>query len=77
MAVFGTIYEPMSHQKKDLMNRNDEHLANMLDYAIQELVEIASDNDIWLVNDSEVCKSYEDIFSCLKARFLKRTTNEK
>lgn len=77
MAVFGTIYEPMSQSKKDLMTRNNEHLANMLDYAIQELVDIAADDEIWLINDSKICKSYDDIFDCLKAKSQKRILNGK
>lgn len=58
--------DPISHVHQELMNQNKEHIENMLDLAILQLVEIAEDNDIWLINDGHVCKNYEDIFDCLK-----------
>lgn len=60
------MYEPMHSHKKELMKNNHEYIESMLDFAIEQLVEIARDNDIWLMDNGHVCESYDDIFCCLK-----------
>ena len=44
MAVFTSMYDTMNKDKEKLMNKNKELLKDMLDFAIQELEEIAEDN---------------------------------
>ena len=42
MAVFTSMYDhPMDKDKEEMMNKNEELLKDMLDFAIQELEEIA------------------------------------
>ncbi len=77
MSVFTSIYEEMSENHHMLMDSNHEHLENMLDFAISELVEIARDNEICLVDNLYICESYEDIFNCLKHRSEKRMNYKK
>ena len=64
-----------AHQK--LMDDNQIHMENMLDYAIMELVEIAKNNDIFLVDNLNLCNTYEEIFDCLKHRSQKRIDRSK
>lgn len=66
------MHEPMKQDKKELMKQNQEHIENMLDFAIKQLVEIAKDNEIWLMDNGRICESYEDIFDCLKHWSMKR-----
>ena len=72
MAVFTSMYDPMNKDKEKLMNKNKELLKDMLDFAIQELEEIAEDNEIYLIDNMKICKDYQSIFECLKQRALKR-----
>lgn len=59
-------------KKQRLMNENQEYIESMLDFAIEQLVEISNDHEIWLIDNSHICKSYEDIFYCLKHWSQKR-----
>lgn len=56
----------MMPHHNELIKQNPKHLENMLDFAIQQLVEIAEDNEIWLMDNGRICLTYEDIFNCLK-----------
>lgn len=68
----------LSQDKKQLlMNANHEHIENMLDFAIEQLVEISNDHEIWLIDDGHICKSYEDIFYYLKHWSQKKNKQEK
>ena len=52
----------------------DEALINeMLGVAIEELREIGVEREIWLVDDGKICRTYEQIYSCLKHRALRRS----
>jgi hypothetical protein len=66
MAVFTSMYDTMNKDKEKLMNKNKELLKDMLDFAIQELEEIAEDNEIYLIDNMKICKDYQSIFECLK-----------
>lgn len=66
------IYGKINADHLQLIKNNEDHLINMLDYAISELVEIAQDNDIYMVDDMNICYTYEDIFQCLKHRAQRR-----
>lgn len=68
----GNRYDEMSATRKQQMLENKEHLENMLEYAIVQLEEIASDNDIWLVKNGEICSTYDKIFDCLKEWSIRR-----
>ena len=73
MAVFTSMYDhPMDKDKEEMMNENEVFLKDMLDFAIQELEEIAEDNEIYLIDNMKICKDYQSIFECLKQRALKR-----
>ena len=72
MAVFTSMYDSMDKDKEKLMNENEELLKDMLDFAIQELEEIAEDNEIYLIDNMKICDDYQSIFECLKQRALKR-----
>lgn len=77
MAVFTSMYDhPMDKDKEEMMNKNEELLKDMLDFAIQELEEIAKDNEIYLIDNMKVCKDYQSIFECLKHRAFKRQGNK-
>ena len=56
MAVVSNMYDEMSKEKQDLMDSNQEHIVNMLDFAINQLVEIAEDNEIMLVERKKFVK---------------------
>lgn len=71
------IYGPISKQNQKLFDDNEEHIVNMLDFAIRELVEIAIDNEIVLINDSCECLTYEQVFNCLKNWSNKRISKAK
>ena len=62
MAVFTSMYDTMNKDKEKLMNKNKELLKDMLDFAIQELEEIAEDNEIYLIDNMKICKDYQSIF---------------
>lgn len=66
MTAIKSMYEEMDDKHQILMDDNQEHLKNMLDYAIHELVNIARENEIYLVDDLYICETYEEIFDCLK-----------
>ena len=66
------MHESMKQDKKELMKQNQEHIENMLDLAIQQLEEIAHENDIWLMDNGHICLTYEEIFQCLKHWSMKR-----
>ena len=66
------IYSEMSVSRKKQMMDNEEHLENMLEYAIIQLEEIAQDSDIWLVRDGKRCLTYDKIFDYLKEQSIKR-----
>lgn len=70
--VISSVYTSMDKKKQKLMDENKQYLADMLDFAIKELVEIAEDNEVYLVDNMRICKEYEDIFNCLKHRAQKR-----
>lgn len=74
--VIKSMYDAMDQTKKDLMEINQEHLANMLDFAIEELVTMCEDNDAMLIDDSKICTDYESIFNCLKHWSEKRIHRE-
>ena len=59
MAVVSNMYDEMSKEKQDLMDSNQEHIVNMLDFAINQLVEIAEDNEIMLVDSGRICQTYD------------------
>ena len=71
------IYGKMNKDHQKLMEDNQMHIENMLDYAIMELVEIAKNNDIFLVDNLNLCNTYEEIFDCLKHRSQKRIDRSK
>lgn len=71
------IYGKMNKDHQKLMKDNQMHIENMLDYAIMELVEIAKNNDIFLVDNLNLCNTYEEIFDCLKHRSQKRIAHSK
>ncbi len=77
MALISSMYDPMDSSHQQAMDENQEHLANMLDFAINQLVEIAEDNEIMLVDEGRICKSYEQIFDCLKHWSSKRIEGSK
>lgn len=58
----------------ELRTDSDEALINeMLSVAIEELREIGAEREIWLVDDGKICRTYEQIYSCLKHRALRRS----
>lgn len=58
----------------ELSTDSDEALINeMLSVAIEELREIGAEREIWLVDDGKICQTYEQIYSCLKHRVLRRS----
>lgn len=71
------IYGKMNKDHLKLMEDNQMHIENMLDYAIMELVEIAKNNDIFLVDNLNLCNTYEEVFECLKHRSQKRIDRSK
>lgn len=71
------MYSEMSQSRKQQMIENEEHLENMLEYAIVQLEEIARDNDIWLVRNGEICSTYDKIFDCLKEWSIRRKDQSK
>lgn len=70
------MHQSISHDHQEMMEKNKEYIENMLDLAIKQLVEIAEDNDIWLIDNQHVCRSYDEIFNCLKNRSQKRMRND-
>ena len=72
MSVIRHIYEKASDSHYQLMEENSEYMQDMLDYAIDELVNIARENEIYLVDEGYLCSTYEEIFDCLKHRSQKR-----
>jgi hypothetical protein len=44
----------------------------MLDFAIQQLVEVAEDHEFYLMNQGRICETYDEIFECLKRWSEKR-----
>lgn len=77
MFEMKNIYGKMNKDHQKLMEDNQMHIENMLDYAIMELVEIAKNNDIFLVDNLNLCNTYEEIFDCLKHRSQKRIDHSK
>lgn len=77
VPVITSIYGEMDKEHQKLMDDNQEHMKNMLDYAIMELVEIAENSDICLIDNLKICMTYEDIFECLKHRSQKRINHNK
>ena len=77
MSEIKDIYGKMDKAHQKLMDDNQIHMENMLDYAIMELVEIAKNNDIFLVDNLNLCNTYEEIFDCLKHRSQKRIDRSK
>ena len=77
LMALDDIYGPISKQNQKLFDDNEEHIVNMLDFAIRELVEIAIDNEIVLINDSCECLTYEQVFNCLKSWSNKRISKAK
>ena len=71
------IYGKMNKDHQKLMEDNQMHIENMLDYAIMELVEIAKNNDIFLVDNLNLCNTYEEIFDYLKHCSQKRINHSK
>lgn len=71
------IYGKMNKDHLKLMEDNQIHIENMLDYAIMELVEIAKNNDIFLVDNLNLCNTYEEIFDYLKHCSQKRIDHSK
>lgn len=72
-----TMYRPITYERKKLMVENQEYIESMLDFAIEQLVEIGEDNEILLMDNARVCESYEQIFDCLKHWSEKRMANAK
>ena len=68
MFEMKNIYGKMNKDYQKLMEDNQMHIENMLDYAIMELVEIANLN---------LCNTYEEVFECLKHRSQKRIDHSK
>lgn len=77
MFEMKNIYGKMNKEHQKLMDDNQIHMENMLDYAIMELVEIAKNNDIFLVDNLNLCNTYEEVFECLKHRSQKRIDHSK
>lgn len=77
MFEMKNIYGKMNKEHQKLMDDNQIHMENMLDYAIMELVEIAKNNDIFLVDNLNLCNTYEEVFECLKHRSQKRIDRSK
>lgn len=77
MFEMKNIYGKMNKERQKLMEDNQTHIENMLDYAIMELVEIAKNNDIFLVDNLNLCNTYEEVFECLKHRSQKRIDRSK
>ncbi|WP_158095823.1 hypothetical protein [Erysipelatoclostridium sp. An173] len=55
MFEMKNIYGKMNKEHQKLMEDNQTHIENMLDYAIMELGEIAKNNDIFLVDNLNLC----------------------
>lgn len=77
MSGIKDIYGKMDKAHQKLMDDNQIHMENMLDYAIMELVEIAKNNDIFLVDNLNLCNTYEEIFDYLKHCSQKRIDHSK
>lgn len=71
------IYGPILEQNRKMFDDNNDHIVNMLDFAIKEFVEIAVDSGVVLVDDSQECLTYEQVFNCLKHRSEKRIMKAK
>lgn len=50
----------------------EARISEMLNIAIEELSEIGAESDIWLVDNGKICRTYEQIYSCLKHRAQRR-----
>lgn len=72
MAVITSMYGEMDKAHQENMIKNQEHIANMLDFAIQQLVEFSEDQEVFLVDNSNICQTYDEIFNCLKHWSQKR-----
>lgn len=77
MAIITSMYDEMEKSRQDMMNRNQDHLANMLDFAIQQLVEMCEDHEVFLVDNCRICETYDEIFDCLKHWSQKRINQQK
>ena len=66
MAVITSMFDEMDEKRKQLLLDNREYLADMLDYAIEQLESIAENDEIYLMDQGRACKDYESIFNCLK-----------
>ena len=77
MFEMKNIYGKMNKEHQKLMDDNQTHIENMLDYAIMELVEIAKNNDIFLVDNLNLCNTYEEIFDYLTHCSQKRIDHSK
>lgn len=56
MAVFTSMDDPMDQEKKDMMEKQHELLADMLDLAIQELESVVEETDYCLLDHMKECK---------------------
>lgn len=77
LMALGDMYGPILKQNQKMMDDNKDHIVNMLDFAIKELVEIAVENEIALIDDSCECLTYEQVFNCLKHWSEKRISKAK
>ena len=75
MAVITSMFE-MDEKHKQLLLDNREYLADMLDYAIEQLESIAENDEIYLINQGKVCDNYDSIFECLKHWAIERQGNK-
>jgi hypothetical protein len=67
-----SMYDPMNKQLENKFNDNEQHITNMLDFAIQQLVEVAENHEFYLMNQGRICETYDEIFECLKRWSEKR-----
>lgn len=67
-----SIYDALTEDKKELMLKHQDLLYDMLDVAIEELLEIADEHEIYMIDDMKCCKDYQSIFDYLKHQALKR-----
>ena len=75
MAVITSMFDEMDEKRKQLLLDNQEYLADMLDYAIEQLESIAENDEIYLIDQGKVCDNYDSIFECLKHWAIERQGN--
>ncbi|MCI9312882.1 MAG: hypothetical protein HFE68_05895 [Erysipelotrichaceae bacterium] len=67
------VQDDLKTDNLELRTDGDEALiSEMLGVAIEELREIGAEREIWLVDDGKICQTYEQIYSYLKNRVLRR-----